>query len=115
MIKKIFFIISGILFLWIGSPINIFAHGFGERYDLPIPLSFFLIGASLTIIFSFLILLLFYNQKEKTNDFKAPIILNQNTINNIPFKIIKTFVKITSVVVNQLSEWSISKHFVFIL
>ena len=79
MIKKTIFIISGISFLWIGSPVNIYAHGFGERYDLPIPLSFFLIGAGLTIIFSFLLLLLFYNQKEKINDFKAPIILNQNT------------------------------------
>ena len=97
MIKKTIFIISGISFLWIGSPVNIYAHGFGERYDLPIPLSFFLIGAGLTIIFSFLLLLLFYNQKEKINDFKAAIILNQNTLNSIPFKIIKTFIKINSV------------------
>ncbi|MED5409671.1 MAG: hypothetical protein VYE36_03395, partial [Chloroflexota bacterium] len=32
------------------------AHGFGERYDLPIPLSYFLIGAALTVIFSFFVI-----------------------------------------------------------
>ena len=34
-----------------GSTAN--AHGFGERYDLPIPLTYFLIGAALTVAFSF--------------------------------------------------------------
>ena len=65
MMRNIFLIISTISFLWILTPIKIYAHGFGERYDLPIPLTFFLIGASLTIIFSFLLLLLFYNKKVK--------------------------------------------------
>ena len=34
----------------------VLAHGFGERYDLPIPLGYFLVGASLTIILSFVII-----------------------------------------------------------
>ena len=34
-----------------GSTAN--AHGFGERYDLPIPLSYFLIGAALAVALSF--------------------------------------------------------------
>ena len=97
MMRNKFLIISTISFFWISTPKKIYAHGFGERYDLPIPLTFFLIGAGLTIIFSFLLLLLFYNQKEKANEFKSPIILNQNTLNNIPFKIIKPFIKTTSV------------------
>ena len=97
MMRNKFLIISTISFFWISTPKKIYAHGFGERYDLPIPLTFFLIGAGLTIIFSFFLLLLFYNQKEKGNEFKSPIILNQNTLNNIPFKIIKPFIKTTSV------------------
>ena len=92
MMRNVFLIISTISFFWILIPKKIYAHGFGERYDLPIPLTFFLIGAGLTIIFSFFLLLLFYNKKEKTNEFKSPIILNQNTLNNIPFKIIKPFI-----------------------
>ena len=97
MMRNVFLIISTISFFWILIPKKIYAHGFGERYDLPIPLTYFLIGAGLTIIFSFFLLLLFYNKKEKTNEFKSPIILNQNTLNNIPFKIIKPFIKTTSV------------------
>ena len=97
MMRNKFLIISTITFFWISTPKKIYAHGFGERYDLPIPFIFFLIGAGLTIIFSFFLLLLFYNQKDKANKFKSPIILNQNTLNNIPFKIIKPFIKTTSV------------------
>ena len=89
MIKNNFFIISAISFLWILLAHNIYAHGFGERYDLPIPLTFFLVGAGLTIIFSFFLLLLFYKQSKKTNKFKSPVIINQNTLNNISFKLMK--------------------------
>jgi hypothetical protein len=35
------------------------AHGFGARYDLPIPLSFFLAGAGLTVALSFAMLAVF--------------------------------------------------------
>ena len=97
MMKNNFFIISAISFLWILLANNMYAHGFGERYDLPIPLTFFLIGAGLTIIFSFFLLLLFYKQNKKTNEFKSPVIINQNTLNNISFKLIKYFIKISSV------------------
>ena len=45
------------------------AHGFGERYDLPIPLGFFLIGASLTIILSFVVIGFFVNYAHKRRDF----------------------------------------------
>ena len=35
------------------------SHGFGERYDLPIPLSYFVIGAGMTVALSFLVIGLF--------------------------------------------------------
>ena len=47
-IPVILFVVCVFLF---GSTAN--AHGFGERYDLPIPLTYFLIGAALTVAFSF--------------------------------------------------------------
>src|SRR5262245_66235096 len=31
------------------------AHGFGQRYDLPIPLSFYLAGAAAAVVVSFII------------------------------------------------------------
>src|SRR5437660_12035192 len=35
------------------------AHGFGARYDLPIPLSLYLTGAGLTVALSFVMLAVF--------------------------------------------------------
>jgi hypothetical protein len=31
------------------------AHGFGQRYDLPIPLSFYLVGTAAVVVVSFVI------------------------------------------------------------
>ena len=45
-----------ILQVWLTAPV--FAHGFGQRFDLPMPLWLYLTGAGLTVAFSFLILAL---------------------------------------------------------
>ena len=50
-------------------PYRVSAHGFGERYDLPIPLNYFLIGSSLTIIISFILIGIFIKQKNIANLF----------------------------------------------
>ena len=42
--------------LWLSSPVQ--AHGFGQRFDLPMPLWLYLTGAGLTVALSFLILAL---------------------------------------------------------
>ena len=39
--------------VWLLSPA--YAHGFGERYDLPLPLSLFVIGGALAVALSFLV------------------------------------------------------------
>ncbi len=38
------------------------AHGFGQRYDLPIPLAFYLVGAAAAVIVTFLIVALFVRE-----------------------------------------------------
>src|SRR6516225_3446677 len=38
------------------------AHGFGQRYDLPIPLSFYLTGAAAVVVVTFLIVSLFVRE-----------------------------------------------------
>ena len=30
-----------------------YAHGFGDRYDLPVPLGYFLVGAGVAVVLSF--------------------------------------------------------------
>ena len=40
-------------------PVPAYAHAFGQRYDLPIPLSYFMAGAAATVALSFLVIGLF--------------------------------------------------------
>ena len=40
------------------------AHAFGERYDLPIPLSYFLVGGAATVALSFVVIGLFVRRDE---------------------------------------------------
>ena len=41
------------------------AHGFGQRYDLPIPLSFYLIGTAAAVVVSFVIVALFVRERPR--------------------------------------------------
>ena len=45
------------VFFAVASPV--FGHAFGQRYDLPIPLSYFLIGAAATVALSFVVIGMF--------------------------------------------------------
>ena len=38
------------------------AHGFGQRYELPLPLSFYFVGAAVAVVFSFVVVGLFVRQ-----------------------------------------------------
>src|SRR5437764_14223147 len=44
-----------------GSPA--FSHGFGQRFDLPLPLSLWLVGAAATIILTFAMIALFVRDR----------------------------------------------------
>ena len=50
------------------SPVH--AHGFGERYDLPLPLNMFMIGAATTVAASFVVIGLFVNKRP--GEFRYP-------------------------------------------
>jgi hypothetical protein len=43
-------------------PAAAFAHGFGQRYDLPIPLSFYLVGTAAAVAVSFVVVALFVRE-----------------------------------------------------
>jgi hypothetical protein len=54
------------------------AHGFGQRYDLPIPLSFYLVGAAAAVVVSFIIVGLFVREVPRARpyprlDLMAPL------------------------------------------
>ena len=79
LVNKIFrvcFLIS--IFLLIFTTLDtqsISAHGFGERYDLPVPLNLYLLGSAITILISFLIIVAFFkvNTNKKTLAIYIPI------------------------------------------
>ena len=48
----------------------VYAHGFGQRYDLPIPLNYFLVGAAATVALSFVVIGLFVQRR--TGNFTYP-------------------------------------------
>ena len=47
-----------------------YAHGFGERYDLPVPLNLFLAGAAATVALSFVVIGLFV--RHRSENFSYP-------------------------------------------
>ena len=48
----------------------VYAHGFGERYVLPLPLNMFMIGAAATVAASFVVIGLFVNKRQ--GEFRYP-------------------------------------------
>ena len=45
--------------LLLAHPAAAWAHAFGERYDLPVPLGYFVVGAAATVALSFVVAALF--------------------------------------------------------
>ncbi len=56
---KIPLISAACLLLWAFYPASAQAHGFGERYDLPVPLWLYIVGAGAAVAFSFAVIGLF--------------------------------------------------------
>src|SRR5262249_61013667 len=45
------------------------AHGFGQRYDLPIPLSFYLVGVAAAVVVSFVVVGLFVRDSPRLSTY----------------------------------------------
>ena len=69
---KSVWVLAGIVVAILGFLISgdsSYAHGFGERYDLPIPLNYFLIGGALTVALSFVLIGWFIRQNNDRSDY----------------------------------------------
>ena len=60
-----------------------YAHGFGERYDLPIPLNYFLLGAAATVAVSFVVIGWFMRQEGREFEY-----LRVNLWSNVAFRVL---------------------------
>ena len=67
-VKIIVFSLVALIGLTIFVP-TVSAHGFGERYDLPVPLNYFIIGASATVALSFVVIGWFIRQGGNTSEY----------------------------------------------
>lgn len=85
---------------------TVYAHGFGERYDLPIPLSYFLVGAAATVAVSFVLIGFFVKSPLRLftyprlnlfgNGFLRIILMNQFLLNAIKVVSVSLFLLIIS-------------------
>ncbi|MYA96851.1 MAG: hypothetical protein F4X91_10645 [Nitrospinae bacterium] len=60
--------------LWLAAavaflPTSALAHGFGQRYDLPVPLGLFILGAGASVVLSFLGMGFFVRKKQESVDY----------------------------------------------
>src|SRR5690349_7319029 len=52
--------IMAAVLLWLATPRDVAAHALAQRYDLPLPLGFFLAGAGAAVVVSFVVLAMFW-------------------------------------------------------
>ena len=89
-------ILSLVIFLIL--PTNLFAHGFGERYDLPIPLNYFVLGAAATVALSFFVIGFFFKTGSGQDDYRR-INLRRFKFFRVLTLIFSLLIKILAVVV----------------
>ena len=73
-VRALTIVITAGLAVMVVSPA--FAHGFGDRYDLPIPLSFFLGGGAAAVALSFVVIGLFVRPRPGGFDYPRYDLLN---------------------------------------
>lgn len=61
----------GLVALIVFFPASVSAHGFGQRYDLPVPLGLFMLGAGASVVLSFLGMGLFVRRKRESMDYPS--------------------------------------------
>lgn len=61
--RRRIFLIASLIPLWVYTPASASAHGFGESYDLPVPLNFFVVGSAMAVALSFVVIGLFVRQR----------------------------------------------------
>jgi len=69
---KLLILIAG-LFVFFSVTSKVYAHGFGERYDLPMPLLYFILGAVIAVGLSFLLIGVFVTSDTSPKHFRFEV------------------------------------------
>ncbi|MDE0332374.1 MAG: hypothetical protein OXL41_10950 [Nitrospinae bacterium] len=78
-------------------PTTAFAHGFGQRYDLPVPLGLFMLGAGASVVLSFLCMGLFVRKKQESVDYPSYNLLASPLFTWMGNRIFLSFIRAFSV------------------
>ena len=81
------------------------SHGFGERYDLPIPLSYFVIGAGMTVALSFVVIGLFIRSTSSYPDYPKRDLWNSTSFRLLAKATTKIF-RVSSVLIVLIAIFS---------
>lgn len=93
---KALFLTAG-LFAFFSITSTVYAHGFGERYDLPMPLLYFIIGAVIAVGLSFLLVGVFVTSEASTGNFRSDVRLPEWLMRNLVTRYLNWIVKCFSV------------------
>jgi hypothetical protein len=79
----------------LGAPA--YAHGFGQRYDLPLPLSFYLLGAAAAVVASFVIVGLLARPAASARDYPRTELLAHPLVRFVVHTVLLGLLKLVSV------------------
>ena len=74
----------------------VYGHGFGERYDLPVPLHFYFAGSGAAVALSFVVISLFMRGTSNSEHYPRINILRWRLGRALASPILLTLVKMTS-------------------
>ncbi len=75
------------------------AHGFGQRFDLPLPLSFWVTGAGLSIVLSFVVMAIFVREGAGERDYPRYDLLRLALFRAIAHPVVIAVIRVLAVVV----------------
>ena len=79
-------------------PSSASAHGFGQRYDLPVPLGLFMLGAGASVVLSFLGMGLFVRDKREDGDYPGYNLLDSPVFGWMGGAVFLSLIRVLSVV-----------------
>jgi hypothetical protein len=99
---RAFLVVPGVLFLTTFSASPVAAHAFGTRYDLPLPLEMYLIGAGAAVALSFVIMAMFFRERGEVEEAWNFDLLGLPVLGWFGHPVCLTLVKLVSVAVFAL-------------
>ena len=88
---------AGFLLLAVmGAPVPALAHAFGQRYDLPLPLFYYIVGGGIAVLLSFIVMSVFVIRPNRDNDLHTQHLVSWPAT-NLAAQIVRSLIELVSV------------------